>query len=211
MMSRVSIRTRLTAVSAAVALVLLAAAMTTVYLLQERDEQARLTAAARVAAGGLAQVGEADESGDGGDEGAPGQITTYLEHRAASPTLLLVRNPEGAVITSSAEAKQLSHYLGLPSGSHRDVTISGQRYVVATTHRPDGLVAVAAIPRSETEAQITRLLRGMLTVGAVACYRRCCSRGWPPAERGTTQPDRRAHLADHRRRHVRASRPGGDA
>lgn len=168
MMSRVSIRARLTAVSAAVALVLLAAAMTTVYLLQERDEQERLTAAAQVAAAGLAQVGEADDSGDGGDDGGAGRITTYLEHRAASPTLLLIRNPEDAVITSSSEANQLGQYVGLPGGSHRDVTISGQRYVVAAIHRPDGLVAVAAIPRSETEAQITRLLRGMLTVGAVA-------------------------------------------
>jgi signal transduction histidine kinase len=168
MMSRISIRTRLTAVSAAVALVLLAAAMSTVYLLQERDEQARLTAAAQVAAGGLAQVGEADDSGDGGDESGTGRITTYLEHRAASPTLLLVRNPEGTVITSSPGADQLGRFAGLPSGSHSDVTISGQRYVVATIHRQDGLVAVAAIPRSETEAQITRLLRAMLTVGAIA-------------------------------------------
>ncbi len=56
----------------------------------------------------------------------------------------------------------------MAAGSHRTVEVDGERYVLAAAVRRDGRIALAAVPSSDAEAEIRRLLRAMLLVGLVA-------------------------------------------
>ncbi|MDX6550800.1 MAG: hypothetical protein QOJ31_1484, partial [Gaiellales bacterium] len=136
MISRVSIRTRLTLLGAAVAVVIVAASMTTVFLIEQAYTNDRLVSRASQAAAELARAETSDHApggdeidGDGGSTG-PKLLSAYLNSREALPTLLLTTDPGGHPEANSARAAKLAGYLTIRPGSHRTVEVGGQPYVL---------------------------------------------------------------------------------
>jgi heavy metal sensor kinase len=171
---RISIRTRLTLLGAAVAVVIVAASMTTVFLIEQAYTHDRLVSRASQAAGDLARAETSDShhgadetDGDSGSNG-PKLLSAYLGSRETLPTLLLTTDPGGHPEMNSARAAKLAGYLQMRPGSHRTVEVDGQPYVLAAAARPKGQIALAAVPSSDAEAEIGRLLRAMLLVGLAA-------------------------------------------
>ena len=102
MIGRLSIRTRLTLLSAAVAVAIVAASMTTIFLIEQAYTHDRLVSRATQAADDLARAESADSAGgdegsSGGDEGGASsdQISSYLNSRETLPTLLLTPGSNG--------------------------------------------------------------------------------------------------------------------
>ena len=174
MIRRISIRTRLTLLGAAVAVAIVAASMTTVFLIEQAYTHDRLVSRASQAAHELARA-ETSDHAHGGDEtdgsgGATGPklLSAYLSSRQTLPTLLLTTDPGGQPEMNSSRADELAGYLKMPPGSHRTIEVDGQPYVLVAAARPHGQIVLAAVPSSDAEAEIRRLLRAMLLVGLAA-------------------------------------------
>ena len=176
MIGRLSIRARLTLLSAAVAVAIVAASMTTIFLIEQAYTHDRLVSRANQAADDLARAESADSTnGDEAGSGADEQHTTpsdvlgsYLNRRETLPTLLITTGSNGHPETNSDRAALLKPYLDMPAGSHRTVEVDGEPYVLAAAERTNGQIAIAAVPSSDAEAEIRRLLRAMLIVGLAA-------------------------------------------
>ncbi len=177
MISRLTIRSRLTLLSAAVAVVIVAASMTTIFLIEQTYTHDRLVSRAAQAAHDLARAETADKAGSGdessgstGDESAAKVklLTAYLSSRETLPTLLLTVGSNGQPESNSAHAADLARYLSMSAGSHRTVEVDGEQYVLVAAKRPDGTLALAAVPSTDAEAEIGRLLSAMLIVGLAA-------------------------------------------
>src|SRR5207244_3913809 len=122
------------------------------FLIEQAYTHDRLVNRASQAAHDLARAESADSAG--GDEGSSGgdeihhptPLSSYLNSRQTLPTLLLTSGTNGRPEANSARAAKLSRYLRMPAGSHRSIDVDGEPYVLSAVARPNGGIALAAVP-----------------------------------------------------------------
>ncbi len=98
-----------------------------------------------------------------GQEADDAETRLYLRAREGSDQLLAVVPRHGTPYTNNKRAAVLWHIPPLNSGQVRNVTIGGASYVVASATRRGGQV-LAAVPTTEADAGIRKLLDAMLIV-----------------------------------------------
>ena len=175
---RLAIRTRLALVFALLLCVVLAAAMSTVYLLERHEVRLRLIADGARAAAALAQAedgsegqaaggdeGDARDGPDQGDAEREARVRAYLGRRAGSDLLLLLDRGRGRPLANAAAARELAHFEeGIPRDG-RSVRLHGTGYLVVARRSALGSVALAAVPTREAAQETSALLRSLLLVG----------------------------------------------
>ena len=148
MIARVSIRTRLAAVSALLAVGLMIAAMAAVFLIERRSAEERLYRDAQAAVTALQTA--IDRAGD--DRAGP-----YFRARAGADELLYVDSVAG-VATNRPEAAALA---GRGVGR---TEIQGRGYEVARLDRGD-LLVVAAVTTDDADDEMASLKSTLLKIG----------------------------------------------
>jgi signal transduction histidine kinase len=93
-------------------------------------------------------------------------LRSYLRARGGSDQLLVSIGADGTTHANTSLARRLTDLHLPPPGGLATVSLDGERYVVAVARRGRGRVA-AALPMTEAEAAVHRLVIAMLIVCAI--------------------------------------------